>query len=88
MHGSFVLFNPADVGAARASAWRFSRRRLVELIRAADGINPHPAVILVANPALNAQFFRAALHKPAEADSLDAPADPPLPGGLARLTHG
>ena len=49
LHGGFVLFNSAYVG--RAGSLVQPGGEAVQLVRRADGVNLHPAVVFIANPA-------------------------------------
>ena len=88
LHGGFVLFNPADVGATRARAEVSGEAG--ELVGRANGVYADPAVIFVADPAGDSQFVRTMLGEPAEADALDAAVDEPFTGGewgMFGVTH-
>jgi hypothetical protein len=68
LHGSFLLFNPANLGHARAPVQK--RRQFPQLIGSADRVNLDPAIVFIANPAAHPNIVRILRDEPAEPDTL------------------
>lgn len=75
LHGRFLLFNPAHLGHARTAMQE--RRKTIERLGVSDGVDLHPAVILVADPPSQSDLVGGVFNEPAEADSLHAPGNKP-----------
>ena len=78
MHDGFLLFNPTNL----RHAWSGVKQRCeaVEPGRGPDRVNLDPAVVLVTNPAREADFLGVLQDEPPKANSLDATGDEPTPG--------
>jgi hypothetical protein len=77
LHGSFPLFNPANLGHAGSQTEK--RRQFPQLGGRAGRVDLDAAVVFVTNPAANADISGALFDEPAESNTLDSPGDEPSP---------
>jgi hypothetical protein len=71
--GGFGNFDRVDAGCPRP--FPQAAVQTAQLIASSLGQHFHAAIVIVAHPARNAEHVRFPLHKPAEPDSLNAPAN-------------
>ena len=76
LHGSFLLFNSANLSHAGTHVQK--RGQLLQLILSTDRINLYPAIVFIANPAADTDPARILLDEPAEPDALHASRHKPL----------
>jgi hypothetical protein len=85
LHSGFPCFNPADIrhaGPAIEEPGQF-----IKLFGGADGVDLHPAVILIPDPTAEPDPARVLLNKPAESHTLHPPGNKPRSGRDGRLTQ-
>jgi hypothetical protein len=75
LHGSFLLFNPANLGRARPPIE--NRRQLLQLAGSADRVNLYAAIVFIANPAAHADVGGVLLDEPSEPDTLHSSRNKP-----------
>jgi hypothetical protein len=70
LHASFLLFNSPYLGKARPLVEKY--RQPIQLIGCACRVNLHPAIVVIADPAVNADLARVLLDERAKSDTLHA----------------
>ena len=85
LHGCFLLFNSANIGQPRTGVQETSE--LVKLLMRTCCVNLHPAVILIAYPAPEADLHCVGLNKPAKSDTLHPTGNEPASPLLAQLSQ-
>ena len=75
LHGSFLLFNPAHLGHAGPLVQK--SRQLTQLIGNTGGVNLHPAVVFIADPASYPDPSRIFLNEITKTNPLDPPGHKP-----------
>jgi len=76
LHGCFPLFNSANLGHRRPLVQQ--RGKLVKLRGSTDRVNPHPAIVFIADPPANTDAVRVLQNEPAESYTLHPPGYKPL----------
>jgi len=79
LHAGFLLFNPAHFRHAGSGVEQSGET--IELGGSSNGIDLHPAVILITDPARQADLLGMLDDEPPETNSLYATGNEPAPGG-------
>jgi hypothetical protein len=77
LHGGVLFFNSAHVRHARPAVQK--RCQFVQLLRRTDGVDLDAAIILIPDPAPQAEVIGIFFHKPPETDTLHAAGNEPAP---------
>jgi hypothetical protein len=78
LHSGFARFNSADISHAGSAIEEPGQ--FIKLIGSADGVDLHPTVILIPDPAADSDAARMLLNKPAESNTLHPTGNKPGSG--------
>lgn len=85
LHSGFAGFNSPDLGPAGPAIQEPGE--FIQLFGRAHGVDLHPAVIFIADPAAKSDPARVFLHKPAESHALHPAGNKPGSGLYGRLAQ-